>query len=147
MYSAERPGSEKTTTRGKEDGQFSREEEFEGPAMNKKRQGVGGSGRSRIGTTHSSSSTRLRGCSETRKCGGKGLTIEEDPELGVIVKGLTQIEVNSAEEIFAILARSSSNRLTAEASSMEDTPWWLSYGSKRSILPEIWRVELTQRQQ
>lgn len=140
MYSAERQGSEKATTRRKEDGLFSREEEeeFEGPAMNKKCQkGVGGGS--------SGSSTRLHG-SEARKCAGKGLTIEEDPELGVIVKGLTQIEVNSAGEIFAILARSSSNRRTAEASSMEATRPWLRYGSRRSTLPNIWRVELKEQQ-
>ncbi|CAM9316912.1 unnamed protein product, partial [Scytosiphon promiscuus] len=45
---------------------------------------------------------------------GKGLTIEEDRQLGVIVKGLTQVEVKSPEEIFAIIARSKSTRRTAE---------------------------------
>lgn len=44
----------------------------------------------------------------------KGLTIEENSELGVIVKGLTQVEVKSPEEIFAIIARSNENRRTAE---------------------------------
>lgn len=45
---------------------------------------------------------------------GKGLAIEEDRRLGVIVKGLTQVEVKSPEEIFAIIARSKSTRRTAE---------------------------------
>lgn len=45
---------------------------------------------------------------------GRGLAIEENRELGVIVKGLTQVEVKSPEEIFAIIARSKSNRRTAE---------------------------------
>lgn len=45
---------------------------------------------------------------------GRGLTIEENPELGVMVKGLTQVEVESPEEIFGILAKSKNNRRTAE---------------------------------
>lgn len=45
---------------------------------------------------------------------GAGLTIEEDRHLGVVVKGLTQVEVKSPEDIFAIIARSKSNRRTAE---------------------------------
>lgn len=45
---------------------------------------------------------------------GAGLTIEEDRHLGVMVKGLTQVEVKSPEDIFAIIARSKSNRRTAE---------------------------------
>lgn len=45
---------------------------------------------------------------------GAGLTIEEDRRLGVVVKGLTQVEVKSPEDIFAIIARSKSNRRTAE---------------------------------
>lgn len=45
---------------------------------------------------------------------GMGLTIEEDRHLGVVVKGLTQVEVKSPEEIFAIIARSKSTRRTAE---------------------------------
>eukprot|EP00903_Cladosiphon_okamuranus_P015234 g14080.t1 len=45
---------------------------------------------------------------------GVGLTIEEDRNLGVIVKGLTQVEVKSPDDIFAIIARSKSNRRTAE---------------------------------
>lgn len=45
---------------------------------------------------------------------GRGLTIEENPELGVMVKGLTQVEVKSPEEIFGILAKSKNNRRTAE---------------------------------
>lgn len=40
--------------------------------------------------------------------------IEEDRHLGVMVKGLTQVEVKSPEEIFAIIARSKHNRRTAE---------------------------------
>lgn len=47
---------------------------------------------------------------------GRGLTIEEHPKLGVTVKGLTQVEVKSPEEIFAIVAKSKKNRRTAEAS-------------------------------
>ena len=45
---------------------------------------------------------------------GRGLAIEENRELGVIVKGLTQVEVKNPEEIFAIIARSKTNRRTAE---------------------------------
>lgn len=45
---------------------------------------------------------------------GRGLIIEEDRHLGVMVKGLTQVEVKSPEEIFAIIARSKHNRRTAE---------------------------------
>lgn len=45
---------------------------------------------------------------------GRGLTIEENSDLGVIVKGLTQVEVKSPEDIFSIIARSKSNRRTAE---------------------------------
>lgn len=45
---------------------------------------------------------------------GKRLTIEQHRGLGVVVKGLTQLEVQSPEEIFAIMARSKSNRRTAE---------------------------------
>lgn len=55
---------------------------------------------------------RLR--SEAGKNMGKGLAIEEHPDLGVMVKGLTQIEVNGPEEIFAVIARSKRNRRTAE---------------------------------
>lgn len=44
----------------------------------------------------------------------RGLTIEEHRELGVMVKGLTQVEVKSPEDIFAIIARSKRNRRTAE---------------------------------
>lgn len=47
---------------------------------------------------------------------GRGLAIEENRELGVIVKGLTQVEVKNPEEIFAIIARSKNNRRTAEVS-------------------------------
>lgn len=46
--------------------------------------------------------------------GGAGLTIEEDRHLGVMVKGLTQVEVKNPEDIFAIIARSKNNRRTAE---------------------------------
>ena len=46
--------------------------------------------------------------------GGASLTIEEDRHLGVMVKGLTQVEVRNPEDIFAIIARSKSNRRTAE---------------------------------
>ncbi|CAN0438247.1 unnamed protein product, partial [Hapterophycus canaliculatus] len=48
------------------------------------------------------------------RCLSPGLTIEEDRRLGVIVKGLTQVEVKRPEEIFAIIARSKSTRRTAE---------------------------------
>ncbi len=46
--------------------------------------------------------------------GGAGLAIEEDRHLGVMVKGLTQVEVKNPEDIFAIIARSKRNRRTAE---------------------------------
>ncbi|CAM9239488.1 unnamed protein product, partial [Discosporangium mesarthrocarpum] len=70
----------------------------------------------------------------------RGLKIEEHPEIGVYVRGLTQVEVESPEEIFAIMARSKRNRRTAETMcnarssrshgvfcirviSVESTPW------------------------
>ncbi|CBJ48361.1 kinesin motor protein-related [Ectocarpus siliculosus] len=70
------------------------------------------SGRSRSPTHRSPRSTP--GSSGSRPLQGIGLTIEEDRHLGVMVKGLTQVEVKSPEEIFAIIARSKNNRRTAE---------------------------------
>ncbi|CAM9184567.1 unnamed protein product, partial [Laminaria digitata] len=57
---------------------------------------------------------RAAGGAKSPRPTGLGLAIEESRELGVIVKGLTQVEVKSPEEIFAIIARSKSNRRTAE---------------------------------
>lgn len=54
---------------------------------------------------------------------GRGLTIEENPELGVMVKGLTQVEVKSPEEIFGILAKSKNNRRTAEVCECSQTEY------------------------
>ncbi|CAN0063901.1 unnamed protein product, partial [Ectocarpus sp. 12 AP-2014] len=70
------------------------------------------SGRSRPPTHRSPRITP--GSSGSRPPQGIGLTIEEDRHLGVMVKGLTQVEVKSPEEIFAIIARSKNNRRTAE---------------------------------
>ncbi|CAM9608984.1 unnamed protein product [Ectocarpus fasciculatus] len=70
------------------------------------------SGRSRSQTHRSPRITP--GSSGSRPPQGIGLAIEEDRHLGVMVKGLTQVEVNSPEEIFAIIARSKNNRRTAE---------------------------------
>ncbi|CAM9329490.1 unnamed protein product [Ectocarpus sp. 4 AP-2014] len=70
------------------------------------------SGRSRSPTHRSPRITP--GSSGSRPPQGIGLTIEEDRHLGVTVKGLTQVEVKSPEEIFAIIARSKNNRRTAE---------------------------------
>lgn len=58
---------------------------------------------------------------------GRGLTIEENPELGMMVKGLTQVEVRSPEEIFAIMARSKSNRRTAEVKNNVKSPGRVQY--------------------
>lgn len=69
------------------------------------------SGRSRSPTHRS---PRIIPGSGRRSPRGVGLTIEEDRHLGVMVKGLTQVEVKSPEEIFAIIARSKNNRRTAE---------------------------------
>lgn len=57
--------------------------------------------------------------SERRHHTPRGLTIEEDPEFGITIKGLTQIQVKSPEEIFAIISRSKSNRRTAEVKCLE----------------------------
>ncbi|CAN0005535.1 unnamed protein product [Ectocarpus sp. 8 AP-2014] len=70
------------------------------------------SGRSRSPTHRSPRITP--GSSGSRPPQGIGLTIEEDRHVGVMVKGLTQVEVKSPEEIFAIIARSKNNRRTAE---------------------------------
>ncbi|CAN0451838.1 unnamed protein product, partial [Ectocarpus sp. 12 AP-2014] len=70
------------------------------------------SGRSRSPTHRSPRITP--GSSGSRPPQGIGLTIEEDRHLGVMVKGLTQVEVKSPEEIFAIIATSKNNRRTAE---------------------------------
>lgn len=60
------------------------------------------------------SSPRDGGGARANGSRGRGLIIEEDRHLGVMVKGLTQVEVKSPEEIFGILARSKHNRRTAE---------------------------------
>ncbi|CAM9234804.1 unnamed protein product [Chrysoparadoxa australica] len=44
----------------------------------------------------------------------KKLAIVEDPELGIVVKGLTQLEVTSAAQIFSILRTSKRRRKVAE---------------------------------
>ena len=49
-----------------------------------------------------------------RTARGRGLRVVKDPSRGVIVDGLTEIEVKSAEEIFEILARSIKKRVTHE---------------------------------
>lgn len=48
------------------------------------------------------------------RVGPKGLRIVKDPARGVIVDGLTEMEVTSAEDIFDILARSIKKRVTHE---------------------------------
>lgn len=88
------------------------------------RRGDGGIGRNGTEKPHSSASrsgkrtmdanSRGTGVVDAGTLMGRGLTIEENPKLGVIVKGLTQVEVKSPEEIFAIVTRSTRNRRTAE---------------------------------
>lgn len=78
---------------------------------------------------------------------GKGLTIEEDPKLGVMVKGLTQVEVKSPEEIFAIVTRSTSNRRTAEVRNKAKLYHlrFLTYcspvGANIPILSHVWQLQ------